>query len=111
MLSRPNRFSLKTDRFRIESLGKTKYSSLFTIIIAPRPDGELPPRFAILASKKSFPQSVTRHRLKRYLTEIIRHNLSKFPLGIDSILIPKKNILTAPPDQILAELQKLIINS
>jgi len=84
MLSSQNRFSLKTDRFRVESTGKTRYSSLLTIISAPRPDVKLPARFTILASKKSFPLSVNRHRLRRYLTEIIRHDDLVFDIGANT---------------------------
>ncbi len=108
MLSRQNRFSLKTDRFRIEKEGKTIHSPLFTYLISPRENHSDPLRFAILVSKKSLPLSVTRHALKRRLTEVIRHHLESFPTGKDIILIPKKNTFSATPDQILSDLQHIL---
>lgn len=70
-----------------------------------------PPRFAILVSKKLAPLSVTRYHLKRLISEIIRHNISRFPGGTDFLLIPKKAIFTAKPDQILADLISLQKNN
>ena len=106
MLSRANRLSLKTNRFRREKEGKTLSSPLFTIVVAPRENSSLPIRFANLISKKLLPLSTDRHQLKRRLTEILRLNLDKLPSGFDILLIPKRNILTASGDQILSDLVK-----
>lgn len=108
MLSRANRLSLKTDRFRIERDGKTFHSPLFTYLVTPREGSSLPIRFAILVSKKNTPLSINRHRLRRHLTEILRHHLDQLPPGLDIILIPKRNIGSASPTQILSDLTKMI---
>lgn len=108
MLSRANRLSLKTDRYRIERDGKTFHSPLFTYLVTPRENSNLPIRFAILVSKKNTPLSANRHRLRRYLTEIIRHHLDQLPSGLDVILIPKKNLQPIGPNQILSDLTKMI---
>lgn len=108
MLSKQNRLSLKTDRFRIERDGKTLRSPLFTYLVAPRESPGLVTRFAILVSKKSIPLSVNRHQLRRYLTEIIRHHLDQLPSGLDIVLIPKKGLQTITPNQILADLLKCL---
>lgn len=108
MLSKQNRLSLKTDRLRIERDGKTVRSPLFTYLVAPRENLDLPARFAILVSKKNVPLSVNRHQLRRYLTEIIRHCLDQLPPGLDIILIPKKGLQTTTPNQILSDLLKCL---
>lgn len=109
MLSKINRLSLKTDRFRVEQTGKKISSSFFTVVVAPSSLGEkAAPRFAILTSRKFAPLSSTRHQLKRIITEILRHNLSQFPNGSDTILIPKRNIFNLKPEQIKDELIKLL---
>ena len=108
MLSKQNRLSLKTNRFRIEREGKTFRSPLFTYLIASREDPGLPTRLAVLVSKKNVPLSVNRHQLRRYLTEILRHNLDQLPPGLDIILIPKKGLQTTPPDQILSDLLHIL---
>ncbi|OGD71100.1 ribonuclease P protein component [Candidatus Collierbacteria bacterium RIFCSPLOWO2_01_FULL_50_23] len=108
MLSKANRLSLKTDRFRIESEGGTLSSSFFTFLIAPRADISSPIRLTVLVSKKFLVKSSDRHQLKRRLTEILRLNLSKLPGGIDVILIPKRSLLGATTDQILADLIKIL---
>lgn len=107
MLPKPNRFSLKTERFRIEREGQTLHSPLFVSIFAPSSLGQsAPPRFAILVGKKLAPLSVTRHHLKRQISEVIRHHLKQFPSGLDFFLIPKKLALTATQDEILSDLLK-----
>jgi len=108
VLSKQNRLSLKTNRFRIEREGKTFRSPLFTYLVASREDPSLPTRLAVLVSKKNVPQSVNRHRLRRLLTEIIRHHLDQFPPSLDVILIPKKGLQTTPPDQILSDLLHIL---
>jgi len=108
VLSKQNRLSLKTNRFRIEREGKTFRSPLFTYLIASREDPGLPTRLAVLVSKKNVPLSVNRHRLRRLLTEIIRHHLGQFPPSLDVILIPKKGLQTTPPDQILSDLKQIL---
>lgn len=109
MLSRVNRLSLRTDRVRIEQTGRTVSSSAFTAVIAPSSLGEkAAPRFTILASRKLAPLSSTRHQLKRIITEVLRHNLSQFSNGFDTILIPKRNIFNLKPEQIKDELIKLL---
>ncbi len=115
MLSKANRLSLKTDRFRLEKEGVTYHSPLFTVITAPQRNKDLEvlrnpeyprgtSRFAILVSKKLLPLSSDRHWLKRQLTEVLRLNLDKFPQGLDVFLIPKRNIKSATAQQILSDL-------
>ena len=108
MLSKQNRLSLRTDRLRLEKEGRTSHTPLFIIVSARSSLGvSSPPRFAVLVTKKLAPLSVQRHRLRRIITEVLRHNLAKFPLGRDFLLIPKKPILASAPDQILSDLQSL----
>ena len=107
MLSRANRLSLKTDRFRLEKEGKTLSSSLFTLVVVHRESPSLPTRFAILISKKLLRLSTDRHQLKRQLTEILRLNLDKLPSGLDILLIPKRNLLTATSEQIISDIKRL----
>ena len=108
MLNKQNRLSLRTERVRLEKTGQTRHSSLFIVIVAPSSQGEAAfPRFALLVSKKLAPLSVERHRLKRLITEIIRLNLNEFPQGKDILVIPKKNSLSVPREQILTDLKQL----
>ena len=112
MLSRLNRLNLREERTRLEKEGRPRHSPLFIQIAAGSSLGEAaPPRFAILVSKKLAPLSVNRHRTRRLITEIIRHHLSEFPNGNDYLLIPKKAIFAAAPDQILADLISLQKNN
>jgi len=104
VLSKPNRLSLKTDRFRIEREGKTLSSALFTYLVATRKDTTLSTRFAVLVSKKGLPLSVDRHQLKRRLTEIIRHHLVDLSTGLDIILIPKRPVSNATDEEVLSDL-------
>ncbi|MEK7525020.1 MAG: ribonuclease P protein component [Patescibacteria group bacterium] len=108
MLSQPNRLSLRTDRIRLEKEGVTRHSPLFIVVSAPSSlAADAPPRFALLVSKKLAPLSVTRHRLKRLITEIIRLNLNQFPQGKDFLIIPKKNIFSSTHEQIISDLKQL----
>ncbi|MFZ2202049.1 MAG: ribonuclease P protein component [Microgenomates group bacterium] len=108
MLSKNNRLSLRTERLRLEKTGQTRHSPLFIVITAPSSLGEAaPPRFALLVSRKLAPLSVGRHRLRRLITEIIRLNLNEFSKGKDLLIIPKKNALFAPREQILTDLKQL----
>ena len=108
MLSKQNRLSLRTDRLRLEKEGRTFHTSLFIIVIASSSLGvSSPPRFAFLVTKKLAPLSVERHRLRRIITEVLRHNLAKFPLGRDLLLIPKRPLLTSTTDQILSDLTQI----
>ena len=108
MLSKQNRISLRTERIRLEKAGVTRHSPLFIVVSAPSSlAADAPPRFALLVSRKLAPLSVTRHRLKRTITEVIRLNLARFPKGRDFLLIPKKNLFSANREQILEDLYKL----
>ena len=108
MLSKQNRLSLRTERIRLEKEGVTRHSPLFIVVSAPSSlAADAPPRFALLVSKKLAPLSVERHRLKRLITEILRLNLNQFPKGKDILIIPKKNSLSVPREQILADLKQL----
>ena len=111
MLSRENRFSLKTDRFRIETTGQTRYTPIFTLISAPRQDISSKSRFALLVSKRSFPLSVDRHQIKRRISEILRLNLSKYISGKDFILIPKKTIEKHSDSEVQEDLLKALSNN
>ena len=108
MLNKQNRLSLRTERIRLEKEGITRHSPLFIVVSAPSSlAADAPPRFARLVSKKLAPLSVERHRLKRLITEILRLNLNQFPKGKDILIIPKKNSLSVPREQILADLKQL----
>ncbi len=107
-LSKINRLNLRLDRQRIESSCQKHYSPLFTYLVAPQPTETKKPsaRFAILLSKKLAKKAVDRNKIKRIVSSSIQDSLSKFVQNQDTILIPKKEILTQTRNGISQDLIK-----
>lgn len=109
MLAKSFRLNLRTDKSRILASGRTYYSSLFTLIVAPQSANASPnSRFAIITSRKFHPLSVKRHQIKREIYQIIREFLPKLTSPHDFLIIPKHTLLTASPDHIRTEFTRLI---
>lgn len=106
MLSKTNRLNLRQERSRVEKEGRVSQSPLFTLVYTSGADS--PSRFAVITSRKLAGKSSQRNYLKRLISETIRQNLKELPAGLEVIIIPKKNTLTAPPDQIREEIIRQI---
>lgn len=52
-------------------------------------------RLGVIASKKSFPLSVSRSRAKRLIREAYRHHRNKLDAKYDCIMVARKSILKA----------------
>lgn len=62
-----------------------------------------PPRFAVIAAKKSLPLAVDRNRVKRLARELFRTDDSAFPDGWEVVLVARASMLRRP----LAELRRV----
>lgn len=62
------------------------------------------PRFAIIVSTKISKHAVVRNRIKRLVSESIRHVFPKFSLRVDMLIIVKQNISEKQQTEVQTEL-------
>ncbi|MDH5596605.1 MAG: ribonuclease P protein component [Candidatus Peregrinibacteria bacterium] len=88
MLSKKNR--IQNQRL-IQKLGRQGTSFMTTHFIFKFLPSDLPDsKFAIAISKKIAPKAVSRNKLRRQITESLRHNLPSIPSPVVALIIQKK---------------------
>ena len=87
MLPRANRLNKQKDFKAVFSRGKTKQHGFF--VIRSLPNAYEFSRFGFVVSARVAKKAVTRNRLRRQMSEMIRLNLKKIKNGFDVVLIAK----------------------
>lgn len=88
MLNSRNRLKKKINFARIEIDGKLIQSNSFGIGVYDRKDDD-PSHFGFIISTKISKKAVTRNRIKRIMSEVVRENLNKLKKGCDILFLIK----------------------
>jgi ribonuclease P protein component len=83
--------------------GTKKHGRLMSVFVLARSQGN--PRIGIAASKK-LGGAVTRNLAKRRMREVFR--LAASPMGIDVVVIPRRELLAAPFESVQREFASLV---
>lgn len=89
---------------RVKSKGKLYQRKLFGVSVFDREDKE-PSRFAFVVSTKISKQAVQRNRMKRAMSESIRHTRTRMKDGFDLIFLAKKIMARNLTDEIMREVE------
>jgi ribonuclease P protein component len=106
-LPRANRLSLRFERERISTTGKTFYGKFFTVISAKQETPSQSPRFAILVSKKTARLAVNRNKIKRITSSLIENILPTIPPN-DYLVIPKHQTLELVNKDLQKDIQAVL---
>ncbi|MFV1917090.1 MAG: ribonuclease P protein component [Patescibacteria group bacterium] len=95
---------------QVKREGTIHQSENFGASILKREDGG-PLRFGFIISKKISNHAVQRNRIKRAMSEAVRHNLHKLEQGSDVAFLPKVTIASKSTDEIMKEVSIFILNN
>ena len=98
-----NRLRKKRDFDRVFKEGNTIKGSFLFIKYSRA--GTAVPRFGFVVPARSFNKAVTRNRIKRALSEIVRKNLKNISNAVDAVIMVKKG----KDKEISQELPELLI--
>lgn len=97
MLTRAHRLRSRGDINRCYSSGKTRYGEF--VLMRGRHNNQAVSRYAVVVSKKVAKSAVTRNRIRRRASEIIRQ--SQFlDTGLDIVIIAKTGLDQASPEAV-----------
>lgn len=102
-------YSLKGEKYIVDILkkGQKKQSDNFGVFFKNRKD-DMIPKFAFVISKKISKLAVNRNRVKRAMSESVRHNVNKVPCGVDFVFLAKKSIVGKSTEEIMKEVQDFL---
>jgi ribonuclease P protein component len=103
-LNRALRLRKSSEFQRVRQQGRSIASRLLILAWVPNEVGKL--RVGFVVSKRISKLAVERNRVKRLLSEAIRHHLSELPSGWDIVLSARNNITVAD----LRALEEDIVN-
>lgn len=85
--------------------GSRRHAQHFVLQVRPRGDAPAPARFGLTVTKKTYPLSVHRNRVRRRFREALRTGaaLSAQP-GCDYVLIARETAISAPFEQLKTEI-------
>lgn len=92
---------------RVKNKGKLYQRKLFGLCVFDRKDKE-PSKFAFVVSTKISKQAVQRNRMKRAMSESIRHARTRMKDGFDLIFLTKKVMARKLTDEIMREVEMAI---
>lgn len=95
MLALRFRLRARSDFNKAYQTGKTRQGAL--VLVRARPNNKPFSRFGIVVSKKISKSAVTRNRVKRRISEIVRTNLNRNN-GFDIVIIAKTGIAESSPE-------------
>ena len=107
MLASTNRLSKEADFNKIKSEGVLYQSENFGVRVLRNSGNEIS-RFAFIVSSKISNESVQRNRVKRAMSEAIRHKLHTIKEGYDVIFLPKKQIVKKSTEDIMKEIHEFV---
>lgn len=91
MLAKENRLNLQKD-FQV-IFRKGKVFQLRGLIVRTKTNKLARSRFGLVVGLKADKKAVARNRLRRQLSEIIRHDLNNISPGFDVVIIAQKEII------------------
>lgn len=101
MLGREYRITEAHDFKQVQEQGDTYRYLLFTVGVLDRKDAQ-PSRFGFVLPTKVYKNATDRNKIKRILSESIRHQLIFVKNGFDVVFIPKDSILRAYTTDVVA---------
>ena len=107
MLASANRLTKEDDFDKIKSEGVLFQSENFGVRVLRR-GGNENSRFAFIVSLKIANESVQRNRVKRAMSEAIRHKLHTIKEGYDVIFLAKKQIVKKSTEDIMREVHEFV---
>lgn len=107
MLASTNRLTKKDDFNKIKSEGALYQSENFGARVLRRGGNEIS-KFAFIVSSKISSESVQRNRVKRAMSEAIRHKLHTIKEGYDVIFLAKKQIVKKSTEDIMKEIHEFV---
>lgn len=107
MLARQNRLREEADFERVKSRGRIIQSKSFGFSLYYRGDSD-PSRFGFIVSNKISKDSTRRNRIKRSLSEAVRHSISYIKLGYDCVFLAKQLIVNKYTDELMNEVKKVL---
>lgn len=107
MLPKKYRLTSDYDFRRLKARGRRYPSPLFTLILAPSREKQVP-RFGFVVSAKLDKSARVRNRLKRVLREIIRRKLPRLKGGFDAAFYPRSGMLKRTYEDVAVEVDRLL---
>lgn len=107
MLASIYRLSKKSDFEAVKRDGKLYQSENFGVQVLSKELGGTS-RFAFVVSKKISGYATQRNRIKRAMSEPVRHSMHLLKRGYDAVFLAKKGIVKASTDEIMKEVQSFI---
>ncbi len=104
---RNERIRRKKEYDAIYRQGIRRHSAHFTVITTRSSSGVS--RLGLTVSRK-VGNAVKRNRIKRLLREFFRLNRSRFPVPLDIVIIPKRNLPPLTFADVARELESLLIS-
>jgi ribonuclease P protein component len=104
--SRDERIRRRVDYQRVYDRGVKIHGRLFTLFALPN---ELPRCRLGIAATRKLGGAVQRNRAKRLIREVFRRN--KVPVGVDVVVVPKRELLDASLTALEAEFQQILDRS
>lgn len=95
-LPKSSRLLRRRDFVRVQGRGRKLSDGILLALALPRGDGG-PARLGITVSSK-VGNAVHRARIRRQVREAFRHRRSRFPAGVDVVVIARDAARTAPHD-------------
>ena len=107
MLAIKNRLKKAKDFKAVKDYGQVYQSDNFWVSFRNRKDVEVP-RFGFIISTKISKMAIHRNRVKRALSEGVRHSLTEAPKGFDVVFFVKKTIVRKVSDEIMKEAESAL---
>jgi len=108
----PSVFRVKRKKDFDNLFSQNAQSSSSPFFVLRRISNDLPySRFGFMISAKTAPSAVSRNRLKRQLSEIVRLNKEKLKTGYDVVLIVKRLAVGKSQPELSADLKGLMVKS
>lgn len=110
MLARQYSLKGKENFEKVEKEGKLFQSDSFGIAYLKRNDEDFP-KFGFVVSKKISGEAVHRNRIKRAMSEAIRHSLTEIKKGYDFVFLVKQESTRKTTDEIMREVKYAIVKA
>jgi len=92
---------------KVKEEGKLFQAEAFAVAIQKREDSEQT-KFGFVVSTKVSGMSTQRNRVKRALSEAVRHNLNLIGRGYNMVFLAKKSIIKKSTEEIMKEVESTL---
>ncbi len=108
MLASINRLAQYRDVKAVKKKGKLYQHKMFGVMVLRKDEDEIS-RFTFVVSKKVSTLAVQRNRIKRAMTEAVRHHLDVVGKGYDMIFLAKASSEKKSTDEIMRDVKTFIL--